>query len=87
MGNEVKEMKVEIIRVGQEIIITNKRMSIGQMGRITEKHPDFKGEIVLKAYGVLVSLTNPENTWDQDSFPDMEVELFQASMEILLTVE
>ena len=67
-------------------IVSNTTMAIGEMGRITSPM-NYKGEIVLRAYDVLVSLDDPGNTWPTDDFPDIEIELFPKGTEIILITE
>ena len=67
-------------------IVTNTTMAVGEMGKITSPK-SFEGEVVIRVYEMLVSLSNLENTWDTDTFPNMEIELLPKGTEIILITE
>ena len=78
-------MKVTVKSDGSRIV-GNIDMETGDMGRISSIG-DFEGEIVLRAYGGLVSLNNPNDTWSTDASLDIEIELFPKGKEIILITE
>lgn len=67
-------------------IVSNTTMAIGEMGKIVNRS-DLEGEVVLRVYEMLVSLSNPESTWDTDTFPNIEIELFPKGTELILITE
>jgi len=78
-------MKVTVKNDGSKIV-SNINMDTGDMGRISSTG-DFKGEIVLRAYELLVSLSNLNHSWDADTSPDIEIELFPKGTELILITE
>jgi len=67
-------------------IVHNVEMAVGEMGRIVSNDA-YKGMIVLRVYGELVSLDSPVDTWNPDDSPNIEIELFPKGTEILLITE
>jgi len=67
-------------------IVSNATMAIGEIGKIISP-TTCKGEIVLRAYQVLVSVEDPACTWSPDDSPKIEIELFPKGTEIILITE
>lgn len=66
--------------------VTIDQMEPGQIGRITTPGFRLAGDIVLRVYGALVSLTNPNSTWTLGNGKwELDVELLPEGYVIEIT--
>ena len=75
-------MKSKIVDAPLSVAIKANNLQVGELAEIVE---DFPGEIVLKHFEGMVSLTSPNHTWSNDC--TLEVRRFPVGTIIKLKVK
>jgi hypothetical protein len=60
-------------------------MNVGDIARVVDS--SYNGEIVIRVYDALVSLSHPNHTWSDPNNNSLEVELLPAGSVVKLTVD
>jgi hypothetical protein len=59
-------MKTKPYNINNPVIIEARNLSIGEMMIADGMHVDYRNHILLMTYAGVISLSDPEITWDKD---------------------
>lgn len=76
-------MKITVSHTPQTV--SADQMEIGQVARVSETDRFYAGEIILRTYSGIVSLTDPNHTWNSGG--PREVEILPPGTTVTLTTE
>jgi hypothetical protein len=79
-------MKVEIQSEQEEFDVYADNMPIGAFGIIANNGWS-KGQIILRGYEMLISLTDPQNTWSATQLGNLKIKLLPPGTVLTLTSE